>query len=288
MKKGFTLIELLAVIVLLGIISAIAYPKILNVIENSKISAFNSSKKLIIESAKTKYLADVSKANVTEYKVVDLIEDGYINKGAKNPLTGKDYSDSTKVLVTNEDGNIKFYYIDGDTLLSKISKLDNNSGLYKENDEYLFKGENAKNYISFNEKIYKVIKIDKNGYTYIIENECNNSSKRDNVNSNLVTIYNDQYSEDEKKMISDNLEIISANMYKDTLLNNSTFIKNGKDMWINDNLDYKILTSDTNEIIKDDSVDACIKMVLKLRNNIIVQNGDGSEFNPYIINMQNY
>ena len=70
-------------------------------------------------------------------------------------------------------------------------------------------------------------------------------------------------------MISDNLEIISANMYKDTLLNNSTFIKNGKDMWINDNLDYKILTSDTNEIIKDDSVDACIKMVLKLRNNII-------------------
>ena len=89
-------------------------------------------------------------------------------------------------------------------------------------------------------------------------------------------------------MISDNLEIISANMYKDTLLNNSTFIKNGKDMWINDNLDYKILTSDTNEIIKDDSVDACIKMVLKLRNNIIVQNGDGSEFNPYIINMQNY
>ena len=57
---------------------------------------------------------------------------------------------------------------------------------------------------------------------------------------------------------------------------------------LNDNLDYKILTSDTNEIIKDDSVDACIKMVLKLRNNIIVQNGDGSEFNPYIINMQNY
>ena len=288
MKKGFTLIELLAVIVLLGIISAIAYPKILDVIENSKISAFNSSKKLIIESAKTKYLADASKANVTEYKVVDLIEDGYINKGTKNPLTGKDYSDSTKVLVTNEDGNIKFYYIDGDTLLSKISKLDNNSGLYKENDEYLFKGENAKNYISFNEKIYKIIKIDKNGYTYIIENECNNSSKRDNVNSSLVTIYNDQYSEDEKKMISDNLEIISANMYKGTLLNNSTFIKNGKDMWINDNLDYKILTSDTNEIIKDDSVDACIKMVLKLRNNIIVQNGDGSEFNPYIINMQNY
>ena len=65
MKKGFTLIELLAVIVLLGIISAIAYPKILDVIENSKISAFNSSKKLIIESAKTKYLSDVSKANVT-------------------------------------------------------------------------------------------------------------------------------------------------------------------------------------------------------------------------------
>ena len=39
-KKGFTLIELLAVIVVLAIILVIAVPKILDVIENAKLKAY--------------------------------------------------------------------------------------------------------------------------------------------------------------------------------------------------------------------------------------------------------
>ena len=43
MKKGFTLIELLAVIVILAIIAVIATPIVLNIIENTKMSAFKST-----------------------------------------------------------------------------------------------------------------------------------------------------------------------------------------------------------------------------------------------------
>lgn len=49
-KKGFTLIELLAVIVILAIIMVIAVPRILDVINNSRNSAWNSNCKLVKEA----------------------------------------------------------------------------------------------------------------------------------------------------------------------------------------------------------------------------------------------
>ena len=57
-NKGFTLIELLAVIVILAILMVIAVPKILNVIENSKKSAAESSIKLVKDAIKTQVTSE--------------------------------------------------------------------------------------------------------------------------------------------------------------------------------------------------------------------------------------
>ena len=57
-EKGFTLIELLAVIVILAILMVIAVPKILNVIENSKKSAAESSIKLLKDAIKTQVTSE--------------------------------------------------------------------------------------------------------------------------------------------------------------------------------------------------------------------------------------
>ena len=51
-KKGFTLIELLAVIVILGIITVIAVPKVLDIINKSRESAASSSIKLVKDAIK--------------------------------------------------------------------------------------------------------------------------------------------------------------------------------------------------------------------------------------------
>jgi len=61
--NGFTLIELLAVIVILAIIMVIAVPQILNIIDNSRESANNSSIKLIKNAIKTQITSNSISGN---------------------------------------------------------------------------------------------------------------------------------------------------------------------------------------------------------------------------------
>ena len=68
-KKGFTLIELLAVIVVLAIILVIAVPKILEVIENAKLKAYEDSVNLMIKQAQLDYGSKNVTENNTEYPV---------------------------------------------------------------------------------------------------------------------------------------------------------------------------------------------------------------------------
>ena len=53
-RNAFTLIELLAVIVILAVILVISIPRILDVIETSKLDSFKTSAQIIADSAETK------------------------------------------------------------------------------------------------------------------------------------------------------------------------------------------------------------------------------------------
>ena len=57
-RNAFTLIELLAVIVILAVILVISIPRILDVIETSKLDSFKSTAQIIADSAEKKYVTN--------------------------------------------------------------------------------------------------------------------------------------------------------------------------------------------------------------------------------------
>ncbi|MEI2462677.1 prepilin-type N-terminal cleavage/methylation domain-containing protein [Niallia taxi] len=93
-EKGLTLIELLAVIVILGIIAAIAIPSIANIIKNSRFDAVKADAVQILNGAQT-YVSsnDYTTGTLTEEQLDQYIEnvttfdDGYDVIVGTNGLT---------------------------------------------------------------------------------------------------------------------------------------------------------------------------------------------------------
>ena len=111
MKKGFTLIELLAVIVILAVITLIATPAVLNIIEDSKQSAAEASARNIVSSAETYYLKELMNNN--KVSSIDLstntlkydgdkAEKGYVNLDKEGKGSGKMYISGYCIEVTSK------------------------------------------------------------------------------------------------------------------------------------------------------------------------------------------
>lgn len=75
-EKGFTLVELLAVIVILGIIVAIAIPAISNIVDKARNDADEQEVALILDAAR---LYEIQEENSLPVDVDTLIERGYLD-----------------------------------------------------------------------------------------------------------------------------------------------------------------------------------------------------------------
>ncbi|WP_432358381.1 competence type IV pilus major pilin ComGC [Sporosarcina sp. UB5] len=109
-EKGLTLVELLAVIVILGIIAAIAVPSIGGVIDNTRIKAAKADAINAIEAAKLYFVDnDTDSVTLTVLKNEGYMKDlGTLEEGAGDGagkvfkgLTGKDFNISATAKTTN-------------------------------------------------------------------------------------------------------------------------------------------------------------------------------------------
>lgn len=280
MKKGFTLIELLAVILILAVISVIAYPKVIDTIGASRLTAYNVSKSNIVDAAKLKYLADVNSTSITEYTVQDLIDTGYIKKGTKNPLTDEDYDNNTKVLITNNNGVVRYEYVEGKTLYDYVSTKSEKENVYKVNNEFVYKGKDSLNYVSFNKDVYRLVKVDMYRCAYLVK-ETDEKIDKQNIAEYEKSYTNDNFDEEVRNKLFSDASIISLELYNQTILNNSSYINMDNNDWIKDNNEYKVMTMN-NEFTSVDSAKTYI--VLKLNGNVTVSGGNGTQLKPYILN----
>lgn len=135
-QKGFTLVELLAVMVILGIIMAIAIPNVTGILYKNRASTYVEDAKKLATTAEYKFRGNntgIVKPGDNQCIVMNL---AYLdNSEFENPPNGGEYLKNQSYVVIKKNGSEYEYYVQ---LVERITNNTEGRGipLIKSNDLY--------------------------------------------------------------------------------------------------------------------------------------------------------
>lgn len=220
-----------------------------NVEENSEV----------IDAAKKMAEHNIDKIdNEAVYTIEELINKEYLTGNEINPKTNKIYDKKTRVVVLVRNKKIEDVYITNYLFKDELSC-----------DDICYLKEN--NYISFNNDIYRIIKIDKEGFIYITNNELKDT-KGEDIDSYLKIVYNS---------LDKNIVDRVVNLKYDDI-KNSNVIELQEKVVVDTNEGRKTYNVDTDEELESNLKEKVLPVIV-LKSELTYEKGDGSQFDPYVL-----
>ena len=167
-----------------------------------KIYSYNEIEKILIQKTKAAYGKGCNLPGLNQK--IDISIEELVNKGLVKTINEytQDETTSCSAKVTIYNNNGYYLYVPNincgekyktktlqETLI-KDSLVETGNGLYKVDDEYIFKGDNVKNYIKLNDVLYRIVSINSDGSVRLMENKKNSE--------NTMTTWDDRYNTDKQ------------------------------------------------------------------------------------------
>lgn len=231
-KTGFTLIELLAVLVIFGVLCALAIPTILNQVHKQKSTMEQKNILLIGKAASLYYDNNLKPSSTYCVTLQQLVDQELLATPITNYETGTDYALTQYVEIKTDMNRIETYRVlakgsvctptetTAVTTIAGKNKSGNTEGLITDdtankNIRYAGSPSSVKNYVMFNNEMWRIIGIF-DGKLKIVRNEAIGSQVWDSkgtygvsnwptsdLNTYLNNVYLNSMNDTSRNMIAD-------------------------------------------------------------------------------------